>query len=432
MASLKDIFVGHYPISPEDVESIWDNGVIVFDTNVLLNLYRCSKKTQNVLFQILDRYQDRIWLPFHVGKEFFKNRVTVIQDQEKTFSEFKKTVLLDKKIEELKGYKDKHIAIDIAEINEILNDANEKIKNKLGLFEAEIIDYFKNDFILPRLNQIVGEKIGEPYTEAELRELTKIAKERYDNGIPPGYADEDKKDNQYGDCIIWLQIIKHIAEVKKPLVFITRDTKEDWFQLRSKKTIGPRPELLEEVYNKTTQKCLIYSLGLFLNKASKELGITDSIPEAIKEIDTINATVELDNIERALLEYGSTIEDICRIVYSFKQSGKHSFTTMDVVRAITGGKYRIGERINQVVAWILNELETDLFEIHNSRRLQTEKDDNNKSTSLTVWEFNENAHNSVDFCGDSDGKGNLYCYNCKSYRQFFGGRCSQCGAYNED
>ena len=42
-----------------------------------------------------------------------------------------------------------------------------------------------------------------------------------------------------------------------------------------------------------------------------------------------------------------------------------------------------------------------------------EKDDNNKSTSLTAWEINENAHNSFDFCGDSDGKGNLYCYNCK-------------------
>jgi len=428
MTSLKDSFVGSYPISKEDVEAIWEDSVIVFDTNVLLNLYRCSKKTQDILLKILAEYQERIWLPYHVGKEFFKNRVNVIAKQEDVFSEFKEKILLDKLISEVNEAKDKHIAIETTAICKILKEANEKIIQELQVFETSIIDYLKDDYILSALNQLFGEKIGKKYTELELDDLTKKAKLRYDKETPPGYADKKKNGNQYGDCIIWLQIIEYINNKQKSLIFVTRDNKEDWFQIYKGKTIGSRPELIEEILENTSQKCLIYGLKSFINKATEKLGITDNVLEAIKEIQNINYVTELDECNAKLLSYGCTIEDICRIIYSFKQAGKSSFTTMDIVRKITGGKYSIGESINQIIPSILYKIETDLFAIYDSGRRRTEKDDNGRSTSLVVWEFDDNSI----FCGDSDGKGNLYCYNCKSYRQFSGVKCTHCGSYRDD
>jgi len=58
-------------------EKVWQNGVIVFDTNVLLNLYRYNKEARNELIKLMKSYQSRLWIPYQIGLEFMANCETV-------------------------------------------------------------------------------------------------------------------------------------------------------------------------------------------------------------------------------------------------------------------------------------------------------------------------------------------------------------------
>lgn len=51
-------------------EKVWKDGIIVFDTNVLLNLYRYSEEARDELLELMKSFQKRLWMPYQVGLEF--------------------------------------------------------------------------------------------------------------------------------------------------------------------------------------------------------------------------------------------------------------------------------------------------------------------------------------------------------------------------
>jgi hypothetical protein len=61
---------------PDDIdfESIWENGLFIFDSNVLLDLYRLPESASNDLIGVLkdESLRQRIWIGFQVIVEFFK------------------------------------------------------------------------------------------------------------------------------------------------------------------------------------------------------------------------------------------------------------------------------------------------------------------------------------------------------------------------
>ena len=59
-------------IEPSDYEkhNLWENAIFVFDTNVLLNLYRYSAKTRKSLLDAFESFMDCIWFRFVVGFVF--------------------------------------------------------------------------------------------------------------------------------------------------------------------------------------------------------------------------------------------------------------------------------------------------------------------------------------------------------------------------
>ncbi len=48
---------------------IAEQALFVFDTNVLLNLYRYQSGTRDELLNVLAQLSDRIWIPHHVALE---------------------------------------------------------------------------------------------------------------------------------------------------------------------------------------------------------------------------------------------------------------------------------------------------------------------------------------------------------------------------
>lgn len=68
---------------------VWQDCVIVFDTNVLLNLYRYNEDARDELIGMMKSFQDRLWMPYQVGLEFLLNRENVISWLHKGFDDLR-------------------------------------------------------------------------------------------------------------------------------------------------------------------------------------------------------------------------------------------------------------------------------------------------------------------------------------------------------
>ena len=88
--TIKEMFKGFYQLSEEDFSELWEHGTFVFDTNVLLNLYRYKNETSTAIIEIIKNLGDRVWVPHHVLLEFHRNRLEVIADQNKKVNDIKK------------------------------------------------------------------------------------------------------------------------------------------------------------------------------------------------------------------------------------------------------------------------------------------------------------------------------------------------------
>ena len=131
--------------------------------------------------------------------------------------------------------------------------------------------------------------------------------------IPPGYEDKEKKVDSrlYGDLVIWKEILKKAEEKpKRPIIFITNDS--DWLLEIDGRSMGPRPELVKEIYDSTGTRFYIYPTDRFAYWAKEYSGLKN-MDEAISEARTLRqkgTTVSwLSNKynEMLLLPFGSVI-----------------------------------------------------------------------------------------------------------------------------
>ncbi|MDC5679235.1 PIN-like domain-containing protein, partial [Acinetobacter baumannii] len=64
---MKEQFKGFYNLEEKEFEELWNNGIFIFDTNVLLNLYRYQYDTRDALLKVMEKLTNRVWIPYHVG-----------------------------------------------------------------------------------------------------------------------------------------------------------------------------------------------------------------------------------------------------------------------------------------------------------------------------------------------------------------------------
>src|SRR5690606_21197604 len=89
---MKKLFHGYYQLKEDEFKILWEKSLFIFDTNVLLNLYRYQSSTRDALLQVMEQLNKRVWIPYHVGLEFQRNRLKVIAEQHKRFSEVRNIV----------------------------------------------------------------------------------------------------------------------------------------------------------------------------------------------------------------------------------------------------------------------------------------------------------------------------------------------------
>lgn len=317
-------FKDFYGLSKDQYNELWDECIFVFDTNVLLNLYRYSDSTRVELLKIIEKFKERIWLPHQVGLEFHLNRATVIQSQIDSYERItnlikkKSAEIINELNEELKDYKKRHPRIDIVKTLESIETSFSLLVDDIGSLGRDHPDYLADDDdILNRLGSIFKHKVGERYEQKKLDEIFKDGEKRYKFEIPPGYKDLKEKKGQkryydgiyisseFGDLIVWNQIIDLALFHKKPVIFITDDAKKDWWEIVRGRTVRPRVELINEFRNKTDKLFYMYKTDRFMDFAKDYLHQEIS-PDAIQEVkDYREARKEStypDNIYRILYE----------------------------------------------------------------------------------------------------------------------------------
>ncbi|MBO1072647.1 MAG: DUF4935 domain-containing protein [Dolichospermum sp. DEX189] len=299
---MRDLFPGHYQPTKQEFDELWKECIFSFDTNVLLHIYRYSPKTRERLFDILEKLQERIWIPHQVGYEFHKNRLNVISSQSNAYDKLVKILEDNLKIEKIgdlskqldqyeKDY-NRHSTIEVnkksgdikTKIKELIKTVIESVKNDLQDSKENHPDLSKEDPFQNRMIEILNGRIGSPYPD--LLNIYKLAEERFKYLIPPGYKDKDDRRKSvpdiYGDAILWLQLIDYAKSEKKPIIFVTDDDKEDWWLENGRKTISPRPELVQEMLTEAGVKFYMYSADRFLDYAQKFLHLSKQ-PEVIEE-----------------------------------------------------------------------------------------------------------------------------------------------------
>lgn len=114
-----------------------------------------------------------------------------------------------------------------------------------------------------------------------MQELYKKIEKRYQERIPPGYEDEGKEGNKkYGDGINWLDIIAYAKAQSCSIIFVTADTKKDWF-FEYKGQKNPNVELYAEFYKETGKNICIYRPEQFLKHAA--LKVNETVPKEVIE-----------------------------------------------------------------------------------------------------------------------------------------------------
>jgi hypothetical protein len=311
---------GYYPVPQDEVSVLWDRCLFVFDANVFLDLYRYSPSTRDELIEILAEIVAQIWVPHQVALEYLRNRPDVIWTQVSMCEKAKGILqqLRDQAKEETKKkltFKN-HPFIDkevfLAHIEESFAEVEQELDQHMQNYPQDLSD----DNILDTVTNLLHGKVGPPYTPERIEEICEEGKKRYDPNtfpgeVPPGYEDakgpnEKEGFEKYGDLVLWFQLIDKAQQEKRPIIFVTNDTKEDWWWIAKGRTIGPRPELVDEMMQKAGVDFYMYNSDRFMNYARKYLGI-DVEQEAIDEVQDI-IREDTDRRERVLREAIEALE----------------------------------------------------------------------------------------------------------------------------
>mgnify|MGYP004510808915 CR=1 FL=1 len=273
---MRNSFKEYYGLSSSELKKLWKEGLIVFDTNVLLSLYRCSQGVRNDFISMINSLSDRIWIPYQVGYEFHEHRL------EEAMRPIEAVMAIKGKLQKFESVFEQEYGNNPYLDNKKIKTAFKAFSSRLDKMIQESLtscpEFLKEDEFLNVLTESFDGKTGPDYQEKRLAEIYRIGSERYSNKIPPGYKDAKKHEgdrHRFGDLIIWLQIIDQAKANAKDIIFVTDDKKEDWWEMYKDNRIGPRHELIREFREKTINQLIwFYTPDRFLQYAKSKVGVS--------------------------------------------------------------------------------------------------------------------------------------------------------------
>lgn len=305
-------FKGFIGYTEDEFKELWEKAIFVVDTNILINFYKyTSMQSTKSLLDILKILKEdgRLWIPHQVALEYFFNYEENMSKQKEGYD------LLGKELKKLKEdaqktlstVKSKHPYIMTEKYQFYIDDLTHSNEQLQEVLDKEIDNLPDSKEIQQDLLNLLDGITGEPYSQSKINEIEKEGKDRYQHDIPPGFKDKNDNNKQgyrtygdfryqqlYGDLIVWYQIMDRAKDEENPtpLIFITEDRKDDWWEKDRQKIKRPHPQLIQEFFNKTQQEFYMYRTENFVRKAMQYLG-ADVTEEQYQEV-----TNDIKNIRK--------------------------------------------------------------------------------------------------------------------------------------
>jgi PIN like domain/Restriction endonuclease len=301
-------------------KDFFENGLIVLDANVLLDLYNIGVEARREVLGTFGNVGSRLWVPDQAALEFSRRRKQVVLDRMSSYKKTKSEVrnaaggaadVIEAAVNRVRALRERsrtsrewNLAIARldregieARLNGVMNEALAELEALEAEHDLAAKDMQENDVILTEIDELLAGRIGDPYTIDKLRAVVDEAISfRYPNLIPPGYLDSNKTTPLLaaGDVILWRQVMDKAASLTgsdRRVLLITNDRKADWWVLDTQgKPIKVRPELVQELRHSSEANLLLLTLADFIAGAKEYLALT--VSEAT--VDQLRTALPID------------------------------------------------------------------------------------------------------------------------------------------
>jgi multidrug efflux pump subunit AcrA (membrane-fusion protein) len=252
MSSLTEGFEFYFRPDPTRTEAAFEQGVIITDTNVLLNVLRYSPSARDELLAVLTEIQNRVFVPYQVAVEYNRNRVQVVDDRraelEQTEAEIEKIRTLVRTT--VNSYASRRIIGEdnIARLDQAARDlssaldlAQQEAEASYDLDPDEMVGF--KDTLTTQLEVIFGDRVGERPSDSQLASDSAEAQRRQKERLAPGF-----KDKSDGDYLWWAEVLRSPLIQGRPVVVVSDDAaKGDWRFEQRGMNVGPHPILLADI-----------------------------------------------------------------------------------------------------------------------------------------------------------------------------------------
>lgn len=269
-----------------DFEAMWSEAIFVFDANVLLNVYRFSPAASKDLLNIMNRLNDRIWIPYQFAAEYHRNLHTVTEDIDKIYRDKKDELekLSKRTIKDIEDFSSPtSFNVSAAQFKSV-KGAFAKITEKLSEFEEKHKESLSKEDIQGQIAELFDSNVGQQISLSDRKKIFTEGKKRYEDRIPPGYKDRSKA-KPYGDLVGWTEIKEYAKEKATSIIMVSDDnSSDDWFQKAGDKATGPRRELVDEMRKYATVDFYLYETWQLLDFANQYLpDLKDKVTETTIE-----------------------------------------------------------------------------------------------------------------------------------------------------
>ncbi|MFJ4709712.1 PIN-like domain-containing protein [Streptomyces anulatus] len=301
---LFDGFSGYVTPTEDNWKDVLGSGMVVVDTNVLLNLYRYNQDARDSLLSALHKFGDRLWVPNQVMGEFWRNRESALEDPGKQLNQSATALRADlqKAVSDLRNWVNR-VSLDRPNAMKLESTLARAFDEVIAKMEAvvdssgtEMAQDTTKDAVISALAELLSGKVGGQLNAADHASAVVEGKRRIQEEIPPGYKDKKKQgrgdDTEVGDYLVWVQVILEAQKRGNDVLLVTGDAKEDWWRIKNGMTLGPRNELAEELLSEAKVRLYMLKPDRLLTYARDFLHVevTEGSVQNVEMVDAQSTT----------------------------------------------------------------------------------------------------------------------------------------------
>lgn len=297
LTGLLDGFEGYYRVSRIERENVFRNGLIVLDTNALLDLYRLTPTARMEMISLLRTLAPRLFVPHQVAAEFHRRRIDAVASRRTEFHEQIQAIgrladdvraLIRRVAQRAHGRDD-----DATSVWSCLEEAFAKGKDFINQvsssydLDPDRLVSDSSDQILDELTEILAGRVAERPSNDQIEKDRREAERRLNAKLPPGFKDRGKGDDAAGDYLWWAEVIRYAKGTTDAVLIVSNDiAKGDWTYDWRGMRIGADPRLVREMRELAGCRLILATTSEFLTQAPNAVGASVS-PGTIAEAASI-------------------------------------------------------------------------------------------------------------------------------------------------